>query len=228
MTNENLSSAPQLWFRLPPGYHSLDNDALSEVEQVAMVLMPSIMESPAEVASSLNEARTLVRLLTVMRTHGSVHTAVGVHPDEDNGACISLFSLSVKGIALRTAALAVAQSALALAKSPLWSTSTGKFITLPTGVPAALVSGLLAAPHRDRLESEGITTAPCEVFQARLTVPFPTGVHLAVADLTSAAVRHAGSYTDVLEGIAQTIAFDAPSPAVAPAQRPSRILELLS
>ncbi|WP_327327230.1 hypothetical protein OG735_35505 [Streptomyces sp. NBC_01210] len=217
-----------MWFRLPPGYHTLDAIALDELENVTSALLTPILQSEQGVDHSLRDARAFLSLLDAMHQGGSIHTSIGVHPDGEDGACVSLFSLSVTDIAARTAGLAVAQSALALANSPLWSGNTRRILELPIGVSAALVAGTLSAPPRSLLEDAGISATPSEVFQARLTVSYPSGAHIAVADLTSAATRHAGAYIDILEGIAQTITFAAPVPSAACAPRPSRILEVLS
>ncbi|WP_405804665.1 hypothetical protein OG729_05615 [Streptomyces sp. NBC_00210] len=228
MPSVSMTPTPPMWFRLPPGYLTLDAIALDEMEAVVSAVLAPILESAAPVDRCLLDARTLVNLFDAMHEGGSIHTSIGVHPDGENGACVSFFSLSVKVTASRTAGLAVAQSALALSNSPHWSSNTGRLIKLPINLPAALLAGTLAAPPRALLESAGISAAPSEIFQARLTVPYPTGVHIGVADLTSAATRHADAYTDILEGIAQTITFAAPAAPAEPTQRPSRILELLT
>ncbi|MFI6283937.1 hypothetical protein ACIBCM_04105 [Streptomyces sp. NPDC051018] len=223
------TSAPPLWFRLPPGYHSLDRVDLSEFEQsVAAVLMP-VMEAGELLGKALHDAHSLVNLFAAIRESENVHTSLGVHPERNNGSCVSFFSLSVTEIASRTAALAVAQCALAQANSTRWSTNSGRLLKLPGGVPAALMAGTLRPPDPDCLERRGFTAPRCEVFQARLTVPCPTGVHVAVADLTSAATWHAEAYSSILEGIARTITFiDPAEPSRPRAQRPSRIRELFS
>ncbi|MFF0447959.1 hypothetical protein ACFYT4_16380 [Streptomyces sp. NPDC004609] len=222
------TSAPPVWFRLPPGYHSLDGIDLAEFEQsVSAVLMP-MLEGTELRGQALRDAHTLVDLFAALRESENVHTSVGVHPEGDNGSCVSFFSLSVTEIASRTAALAVAQCALAQANSPRWSTNTGRLLKLPGDVPAALVAGTLMPPSPGSLEERGVTAPPVEVFQARLTVPCPTNVHVVVADLTSAATRHAEAYSSILEGIARTMSFIDPVESAGPVRRPSRILELFS
>ncbi|MCX4820623.1 hypothetical protein OG883_12010 [Streptomyces sp. NBC_01142] len=228
MLSKSVSPAPPMWFRLPPGYHDLDAISSDDLNQAVSAVLPPILESDPAVDSSLDDMRTLLGLLSAIREGGSVHTSIGVHPDGKDGASISLFSLSVTHSASRTAGLAVAQSALALASSPLWSANTCKLLELPMGLPAALVAGRLSPPPLSLLERAGVDAAPCEIFQARLTVPFPTGSHVAVADLASAATRHAESYTDILECIAQTLVFTSPASPISLPQPPSRILDLLS
>ncbi|WP_190123545.1 hypothetical protein [Streptomyces inusitatus] len=169
----------------------------------------------------------MTNLLAAMWTSETAHMSIGVHPDGEHGASVSLFSLSMAGIASRTAGLAVAQCALAQMNSPLWSESTGRLLTLSSGLPAALVAGTLVSPPDESLEELGITADFEGVFQARLTIPCPTGEHIAVADLTSAAVRNSEAYTSILEGIGQTMSFSEPVETPEPAPRPtSRIRDL--
>ncbi|MFD4143571.1 hypothetical protein [Streptomyces sp. NPDC058572] len=219
------NSQPPLWFRLPPGYHNLDAIGATEIEQVSLAVLPLVLENEQFVERAHTELRTVLELISRLDI-GAAHASIGVHPDGENGASVSLFSLSVTEIEARTPALAAAQGALAVADSSIWQAHTCRFIGLPAGVPAGLVVGLLSPPPVELLEHAGICAPVCEVFQARLTVPFPTGRHLAVADLTSTATRHADSYTDILECIAGTMAFADPEMSTAPAPRHSRILEL--
>ncbi|MFI1395565.1 hypothetical protein [Streptomyces sp. NPDC020681] len=228
MTNGPETPAPQMWFRLPPGFHSLDAIDLDEFEHTAATALKPFLEGDPAIDRALTDTRALADLLRTMRQGESVHSSVGVHPDGEHGACVSFFSLSVVGIASRTAGLAVAQCALAQANSPLWNTNTGRLLELPGGLPAALVAGTLSAPPAELLGEAGVTSPRSEVFQARVTVPCPTGVHVAVAVLTSAAHRHAEAYTDILVGIAQTLSFSEPAQPATPPQRTSRILELFS
>ncbi|MFF8841306.1 hypothetical protein ACF08N_01030 [Streptomyces sp. NPDC015127] len=220
------TTVPPLWFRLPPGYHEYDDSSLADHEEIASALLPAVLGDAADVDNARRQLAAASNLLHAMRHEATVHLSLGAHPDEDQGATFSVFCISVTEMQWRAAAVAVAQSALALAGSPRWSSNSGRILDLPSGQPAALVSGTLAAPHPQLLRSAGILAEPCETFQARLTVPFPTGTHVAVADITSAAIRHAAAYTDILEGIAGTISFTPPSPPSSPPQRPSRLLEL--
>jgi hypothetical protein len=219
------TTVPPLWFRLPPGYYECHDFGPADHEEIASALLSAVLNDPADVDSARRQLATASNLLHAMRHEETVHLSLGVHPDEQ-GAALSVFGISVSRIEWRPAAMAVAQSALALADSPRWSSNAGRLLDLPSGQPAALVSGTLSAPPRRLLQSAGIVAEPCETFQARLTVPFPTGTHVAVADITSAATRHAAAYTDILEAIAGTISFTSPSPPSSPPQRPSRLLEL--
>lgn len=227
MLNASDAPPPPLWFRLPPGYHNLEALSTADIDQVAETVLPLILHDRTVVDRSLSELRALLALLSALRDGDSFHTSLGVHPDGDYGASLSVFSLSVTRISLRSPALAAAQCAVSIAKSRIWRTNTVRQLQLPMGIPATLVTGILSTPPPELLMEAGIEASTCEVFQARLAVPFPTSRHIAVADLTSAAVRHAESYTEIVEGIAQTMTFDSPAQVSAPSRRPSGILELL-
>ncbi|MFF8958434.1 hypothetical protein [Streptomyces sp. NPDC014894] len=218
---------PPLWFRLPPGYHSLDALDLSSLQRSASPVLTSLLEGTELLGPALRDVHRLTNLLAALRTSDTVHLSVGVHPDDEHGASVSFFSLSMANIATRPAGLAVAQCALAQMKSPCWNTSAGRLLRLPNGMPAALVAGTLVDPPRESLEELGIDKALDKVFQARLTIPCPSGEHIAVADLTSAAVRNSEAYTSILEGIGLTMSFSSPVESAAPVPQPtSRIRDL--
>ncbi|MFI2213314.1 hypothetical protein [Streptomyces sp. NPDC020141] len=226
-TRDGVSpSLPRMWFRLPPGYCALDGISLDMLEETTTSLLAPILENAPAVQATLRDAQTLVALLQEMREHGNVYTALGAHPDEVLGTSMSLFSLSMAETSSPSRTLTVARSALAVADSPLWGDCTRRLVELPIG-PAALVTGSLALPSREALVAMGIASEPTEIFQARLVVACPAGTHCAVADLTSAAVHHAESYTDILEGIARTMSFTEPT-AEAPVRRHSRIQDLIT
>lgn len=148
-----------------------------------------------------------------------VHTAVGLHPEGPEAVSTSLFSLAVRPAEEGGAGAGVARAALALARSAFGSGSTRRFLDLASGLPCALVCGVLPVPGSER-----------GLFQARAVTAHPGGRHLLLLDLTSAATEHADAYTAILEAVAHTITFADPEPR--PPGRPggggtSRILELL-
>ncbi|MEE1754043.1 hypothetical protein [Streptomyces sp. SP18CS02] len=217
-----------IWFRLPPGYHTLDPSTYGLLESAGATIVAPIIEGTQPTGQLRAEMRAVVDLLTALTEQGCMHMALGVHPDGAHGACTSLFSLSALESTAPTPQTAAAQAALGMANSPLWQASRRALLELPGGTPAALVAGTLTPPT-GLLHSCGITVAAQEVFQARVAVPFPDASHVAIADLTSAAVRHAEEYTDILEGIAHTFTFVNPeSPSAVPNSTSSRILDLLT
>ncbi|MFE2168683.1 hypothetical protein ACFXB3_27060 [Streptomyces sp. NPDC059447] len=148
--------------------------------------------------------------------HDVVATAFGFHPEESAGVATSLFSLTIRRVEQPNPRLTVARTALALARSPLWSSSIRRFVDLPSALPCCLVSGIISVPDVEQ-----------ELFQARLATVHPDGLHLLVLDLTSASTQHAEAYTDILEAIAHTTCFSDPDPAPPTAAETSRIQEVL-
>ncbi|WP_433572963.1 hypothetical protein [Streptomyces sp. CA-251247] len=227
MSNNRSPNPPPMWFRLPPGYHSLDDVTLDELEHATTAVLAPILDGTDVVERALVDAQVLVELLATVREGRSMLASIGVHPDGSDGTSLSIFTLAMITNSAPTRILAVAESALSIVESPLWRAHTRKLLELSVG-PAALVAGTLAAPPPATLRQMGITVEPIDVFQARLTFSCPGSQHVAVADLTSAATRHADSYTDILEAIGHTMTFTPPHPVEAPAPRASRILELFS
>ncbi|MCX4695966.1 hypothetical protein [Streptomyces sp. NBC_01408] len=201
------SAVPTVWFRLPPGFHDIgpaDRDTL---------------DAAAEALGSTEARQQLAQLvdgLDSLTRHHIVHTAIGLHPDEDAGIATSLFSLSVLHADQPNSRLAIARTALGIARSPLWRSTTRRFLDLPSKLPCCLVAGAISLPDVGQ-----------QLFQARIATVHPAGVHVIVLDLTSASVQHAELYIDILEAITHTVSSSDPEPGPAPAAPASRILEVL-
>ncbi|MFB7253302.1 hypothetical protein [Streptomyces nojiriensis] len=205
MTNQN--STPQVWFRLPPGFYDITRG-----DAASLTAFAEALESPA----AQRELSELMEGLEELAGHNVVHTALGFHPEEPVGATISLFSLTVRRIEQPDPRLAVARTALAIARSSLWTSSVRRFIDLPSALPCCLVAGIISVPEIEH-----------HLFQARITTAHPDGHHLLVLDLTSASCQHANAYTDILEAVAHTLQFTDPSPSGPKVAGTSRILEVL-
>ncbi|MFJ6049646.1 hypothetical protein [Streptomyces sp. NPDC092307] len=151
-----------------------------------------------------------------LAAHDVVHTALGFHPEEPVGVSTSLFSLAIRRVEQPSPRLAVARTALAIARSALWTSSVRRFIELPSALPCCLVAGTISVPG---IESH--------LFQARVATVHPDGFHLLSLDLTSASIQHADAYTDILEAVAHTLAFSDPAASTPSTAGSSRILEAL-
>ncbi|MCX4782793.1 hypothetical protein [Streptomyces sp. NBC_01264] len=230
MTNQPV---PPVWFRLPPGFHDIgpaDRDALEEIAGALGALGAAggsggFGEGPAAgAAAGAGAGSQLARLMDCLDELAAqpglhlLHSAVGLHPEGPEAVSTSLFSLSVRPAEDAGAGAAVARAALALARSAPGSGSTRRFVDLASGLPCALVCGVLPVPGTGR-----------GLFQARAVTAHPGGRHLLLLDLTSAATEHADAYTAILEAVAHTIVFADPSPRPPgpPGGGISRILELL-
>ncbi|MFE6837311.1 hypothetical protein ACFVFI_21060 [Streptomyces sp. NPDC057705] len=148
--------------------------------------------------------------------HDVVHTALGFHPEEPVGVATSLFSLAIQRAEQPNPRLTVARTALAIARSSLWESSTRRFIDLPSALPCCLVAGIICVPGVEQ-----------RLFQARVATVHPNGFHLLVLDLTSTSTQHADAYTDILEAVAHTVLFTDPEPSPPTPTGTSRILEVL-
>ncbi|MFF3084491.1 hypothetical protein ACFVRB_05470 [Streptomyces nojiriensis] len=205
MTQE--SSFPPVWFGLPPGFHDIGPGDAASLGAFAEAL-----DSPTAQA----ELSQLMDGLEELAGHDVVHTALGFHPEEPVGVTTSVFSLTIRRVGQPNPRLAVARTALAIARSALWTSSVRRFIDLPSALPCCLVAGIISVPNIER-----------QLFQARVATLHPDGLHLLVLDLTSACTEHAEAYTDILEAVAHTLQFTDPDPGVPKATGTSRILEVL-
>lgn len=201
------SSVPAVWFRLPPGFHAIGpGDRAS-------------LNAFAEAMGSSDAQRELTQLmddLEELAGHDVVHTAIGLHPEDPVGVTTSLFSLTIRPAGQPNPRLTVARTALAISRSPLWTSSIRRFIDVPSALPCCLVAGIMSLPDVEH-----------RLFQARVATVHPDGLHLLVLDLTSASTQHADAYTDILEAIAHTVLFSDPEPCVPSTAGTSRILEVL-
>lgn len=205
MTHPN--SVPPVWFRLPPGFHDISPGDRATLDAFA------------EALGSTDAQRELSQLmddLEELAGHDVVHTAIGFHPEEPVGVATSLFSLTVRPAQQPNPRLTVARTALAIARSPHWTSCIRQFIELPSGLPCCLVAGTICVPDVEN-----------RLFQARVATVHPDGLHLIVLDLTSASAQHAEAYTNILEAVAHTALFSDPDASAPTAAGTSRILEVL-
>ncbi|MFG2973765.1 hypothetical protein ACGFYY_12255 [Streptomyces sp. NPDC048331] len=201
------SSSPSVWFRLPPGFHDIGPGDAASLDAFAEAL-----GSPA----AQEDLSRLVDGLEGLAAHDVVHTALGFHPEAPVGVTTSLFSLAIRPIGQPNPQLAVARTALAIARSTLWTSSVSKFIEVPSALPCCLVAGTISVPGIEH-----------HLFQARVATVHPNGSHLLILDLTSASTQYADAYTDIIEAVAHTLAFADPEASAPTAAGSSRILEAL-
>ncbi|WP_405677593.1 hypothetical protein OG239_34385 [Streptomyces sp. NBC_00868] len=205
MTRE--TAMPPLWFRLPPGFHDIRPEHRAALDAVAQAL-----GSP----DAQRELTQLMDGLDQLVGYDVVHTAIGMHPDEPTGVCTSLFSLTTRPADHANPRVAVARTALGIARSNVWDTATRRFIDLPSSLPCYLVAGAITLPRGGR-----------QVFQARIATSHPAGLHVLVLDLTTAAIQYYEAYTDILEAVAHTLTFTDPNPRPPGPPTTSRLLEVL-
>ncbi|OKI71189.1 hypothetical protein [Streptomyces sp. MJM1172] len=200
---------PTVWFRLPPGFYDIGPD-----DRAALEAMGEALGGP----EAQLELSQLMNSLDELADHHVVHTAIGLHPDEPVGVSTSLFSLTLRSADHPSPRTATAQTAVAIARSGMWTRSTRRFLDLPSSLPCCLVAGNISVPGLGR-----------ELFQARVVTAHPSGSHVLVLDLTSAATHHADAYTEIIGAVTHTLSFSDPSPGPAPPSeaRTSRILEVL-
>ncbi|WP_329377236.1 hypothetical protein OG625_06600 [Streptomyces sp. NBC_01351] len=201
------TSAPPVWFRLPPGFHHVSPKDRGALDNIAGALgSPEAQQELSALMDGLDE----------LAGHHVAFTAVGIHPEEPAGVSTSLFSLAVHTAEPGSLRLNVARTALALAGSPLWNNPERRQIDLPSTLPCFLVAGTISIPGTDQ-----------HMFQAKVATAHADGVHVLVLDLTSAATCQGDSYSDILEAVAYTLTFSDPNPTPSTAPRTSRILEVL-
>ncbi|MFF4390331.1 hypothetical protein ACFY0G_26635 [Streptomyces sp. NPDC001552] len=205
MTQNN--TIPPVWFRLPPGFHDISPGDAAPLDAFAEALgSPTARREISQLLDGLEE----------LARHDVVHTALGFHPEEPAGVTTSLFSLTIRRVEQPNPRLTVARTALAIARSSLWTSAVRRFIDLPSALPCLLVGGIISVPDIEH-----------HLFQARVATVHPDGLHSLVLDLTSACTEHATAYTDILEAVAHTLQFTDPDPNGPKATGTSRVLEVL-
>ncbi len=201
------ATVPPVWFRLPPGFHTI-----TPGDRQALECMADALGSPAARA----DIARLMGGLNGLQAHHVVHTSIGLHPDNALGVSTSFFSLTVRPAQHPNPGVAVAQTSLAISRSALWSKATRRVIELPSSLPCYLVAGLISPP--------GVGD---QLFQARAVTADAQGRHVLILDLTSAAVGNGEAYTSILEAVTYTISFSDPDASPPPLPGTSRILEVL-
>ncbi|KOU23009.1 hypothetical protein ADK49_08260 [Streptomyces sp. WM6349] len=196
-----------MWFRLPPGFHSIGPDDRATFNGLTQAMGSS--DAQRDLSQLMDSLEELV-------DHDVVHIAIGLHPEEPVGVATSLFALTVRPAGQPNPRLTVARTALAIARSPLWTSTIRQFIDLPSGLPCCLVAGTISVPALER-----------GLFQARVATVHPDGLHLVLLDLTSAATQYAAAYTDIVEAVAHTLVFSNPEATGPTPTGTSRILEVL-
>ncbi|MFD9222560.1 hypothetical protein ACFWDI_21665 [Streptomyces sp. NPDC060064] len=217
--------ANSCWFRLPPGFIDLEQDTLDELRQRLSDDLALLHRDPAVRDHRLHEAQVLLGLLSDLYVQATMHLALGLHSDGDQGVSTSVLSLSDVPINAATRTLAAAKCGLQLATSPFGTVLRREIVDLPCSAGAALVTSLLPDPSVGG--EAGVPSANPGVFQARLSVARPTGARVVLIDLTTTAVGFVDEYTEILLGIGRTVSFTDPNPQPEPPLRRSRLLEVL-
>jgi hypothetical protein len=221
-------SEPAVWFRLPPGYHSLDTIGPEAIQQQVELLVTYGVLDTAGAQEASRHATAVSKLRNLLMERDAFHLSLGFHPEQDAGVCASLFSLAAVKTTAPSPRVAVARAGLALAESDQWKPERAEFLPLGTA-PAAFVCGRMTSFASSGADEVDVLPTPDEVFQARVVMPFPGSGRLLVADLTTTAVAQADAYADILEGIAHTITFRAPeAQSDATPTAVSQILDVLS
>ncbi|MGW2580303.1 hypothetical protein ACWCYZ_03025 [Streptomyces virginiae] len=200
------TALPPVWFRLPPGFHDLSPNDWPALEEITEAL---------GTPDAHRDLGLLMDGLAELDHHHVVHTALGLHPDDPDGVCTSLFSLAIRPVAADLH-LNLARTALAIADSNLWINRVRRLLELPSALPCYLVSGTIALPETGQL-----------LFQAKAVTAHVDGRHVLVLDLTSEATHQADAYSDIIEAVAHTVVFADPEPSPTVASRTSRIMEVL-
>ncbi|MEV7558478.1 hypothetical protein [Streptomyces sp. NPDC089795] len=200
------TASPPVWFRLPPGFHDLSPNDRPALDEIAEAL------GTPDAQGNLG---LLMDGLAELDRHHVVHTAVGLHPDDPDGLCTSLFSLAIRPVAADLHP-SLARTALAISDSPLWINQTCRLVELPAARPCYLIAGTIRLPNTGQ-----------QLFQAKAVTAHADGRHIVVLDLTSAATHQADAYSDIIEAIAYTVAFADPDPTPTVAPTSSRILDVL-
>jgi hypothetical protein len=197
-----------IWFALPAGFVPVpltELVAAGEVPTNAEGRRHSL-EALATMLTGADSSRQLLELLTPVRrlahvlAYSSViHCSVGMHRDDegDGRLLLSLFTLGWRETSWAPRGVMAGRAAAGTTGA-----SHVEALGLPCG-PATLVE-IHTSPQ--------IASAPQELLQVVVYVPFPDARKMAILTLATRAVRRSGHYRDLLRETARMVTFENPLP----------------
>ncbi|WP_020119298.1 hypothetical protein [Streptomyces canus] len=193
---------PEFWYGLPYGYAQVDLQPSPEgIQEVARQLsaLPDDLRDRAD-----QVFRLYAIVLTMLRSQDVMGCALGMHPDEQGGASLSVLTVS-------TVAASGANPAAVLLQM------------LGTGPDNGIVPVELPAGTGYLLETERTTLAPTAppegqdepaegtVWQGTVAIPVARTSSIVTVQLVTPALELADDYRGVLLGVARTVTFDDPA-----------------
>ncbi|WP_030319858.1 hypothetical protein [Streptomyces sp. NRRL B-3229] len=202
LLDEREQPKPEFWYGLPYGYAQVDLQPSPEgIQEVARQLsaLPDDLRDRAD-----QVFRLYAIVLTMLRSQDVMGCALGMHPDEQGGASLSVLTVS-------TVAASGANPAAVLLQMLGTGPDNGIVpVELPTG------TGYL-------LETERTTLAPTAppdgqdepaqgtVWQGTVAIPVARTSSIVTVQLVTPAVELADDYRGVLLGVARTVTFEDPA-----------------
>ncbi|MFC8679390.1 hypothetical protein ACFUEN_42760 [Streptomyces griseorubiginosus] len=197
-----IEPKPEFWYALPYGYLQLDLQPSPEGVQEAARQLCALPEDVRDRADQVFRLYAVV--LTMLRRQRVMGCALGMHPDEQGGASLSVLTVS-------TVAASGANPAAVLLQM------------LGTGPDNGIVPVELPVGTGYLLETERTTLAPTAppegqdepaqgtVWQGTVAIPVARTSSIVTVQLVTPAVELADDYRGVLLGVARTVTFDDPS-----------------
>ncbi|MFF7641934.1 hypothetical protein [Streptomyces canus] len=198
---------PEFWYGLPYGYLQLDLQPSPEgIQEVARQLSAL----PEDVRDRADQVfRLYAVVLTMLRSQQVMGCALGMHPDEQDGATLSVLTVSTvptSGANPNAVLLQMLGTGMDNGIVP---------VELPVGTGYLLETArTTVAPTAPPDGQEG--PAEGTVWQGTVAIPVPRTSSIITVQLVTPAVELADDYRGVLLGVARTVTFEdpaAPDPA---------------
>jgi hypothetical protein len=200
---------PQFWYETPFGYAQLDvypsDDRLAELAREILALPDDVRERADQMF------RLYALTMYELQKHRVQGCALGLHPDEQEGASMSVLTVSsvdTPGVGPK------AVLATLLGSGAGETQETGIVpVELPCG-PGFLTQSVEppappGASVTDGKGEEGLPEAP--VWRGMLAIPDTRASAIIVLQLVSPSVHLADDYRNVLVGIGRTVSFTDPA-----------------
>ncbi|MDQ0993959.1 hypothetical protein [Streptomyces sp. V3I7] len=199
----------KLWFATPRGFMDVPLAALgpdqgTELDANFDGFVGHLLEAVEEEARErCLEAMLAVRFLArMMRNEGMIGCFLGMHFADDGTSAASVLTVALRDIEWAPPKM-TATRAVTLREN---STNVG-LLTLPGGLPAGVSETLVQVPGEGARPTQ-------ELYQCDLYVPSPSGVQLAILNLSTTCTSSRTYYRQLLEAIAPTVSFTDPTPEI--------------
>jgi hypothetical protein len=206
---------PQFWYEIPFGYAPLD--VYPSDERMAE-LAREILALPDDVRGRADQMFRLYALtMYELQKHRVQGCALGIHPDEKEGASMSVLTVSSVDVPGSVGPKAVLATLLGSGAGETRETGIVP-VELPCGpgflthsVESPVPAGASVTDGEDVEEAGGRGHPEAPVWRGMLAIPDTRASAIVVLQLVSPSVHLADDYRNVLVGIGRTVSFTDPA-----------------
>ena len=204
---------PQFWYEIPFGYAQLDvypsDERLAELAREVLALPDGVRERADQMF------RLYALTMYELQKHRVQGCALGLHPDEKEGASMSVLTVSSVDVPGSVGPKAVLATLLGSGAGETQETGIVP-VELPCGpgfltqsVERPAPAGASAADGEESVEDRDRPEAP--VWRGMLAIPDTRASAIVALQLVSPSVHLAEDYRNVLVGVGRTVSFTDPA-----------------